>query len=184
MRDGTVTRYLLSIVILVCVVASGRAVSVTAAAFVKMQGNSPRGGSAPSSDFQLAGVHAVRRDSIRLDTVSLGLVFVYEPSCDVCNLNINAWMDLAHEAQRRALPIYGVGVADSARALQYWGSIAPQLILMRADTADLVEGLRVSGTPTTLLVSLGVQVQSHTGPISRGRISALTQAMDSLLAGR
>jgi hypothetical protein len=177
-------RIALIVVLLFAIGASARAIARTGSALAELNAESPRGGSTPAESFRLTGVDVVRQDRVILDTVTVGLVFVYEPTCDVCNLNINAWLDLAAEAQRRAVPLFGVGVADSARAVAYWGSLASLMTLVQSDTADVVEGLGATGTPTTVLIGRGVRLQTHTGPISRGRIAALTVAMDSLIAVR
>lgn len=143
-----------------------------------------RGGSLPATPFAFAGLDLSHRRRVLFDTVSAGLLLVYEPTCDICNVNMNAWLDLMAESQRRGVPVFLVGVADSARAFDYWGHIASLATIVQADTASLVAGLGATGTPTTLLVSRGVRLQMHMGPLSRGRLAALTSGMDSLAAAR
>lgn len=113
-------------------------------------------------DVPLAGVPALRlradgtTETIDLGSIREGVVFAFDASCGVCNLNMWNWIDVVRDASGAgAGRLYAISVMPPEEAWAYWDGMQDHLEVLVADPATLVERLEIPGPPATLLIEDG-----------------------------
>jgi hypothetical protein len=110
---------------------------------------------------------------VPLASLADGVVFVFDPECGPCNLNVSNWIDVVAASADGHVGLYALGVVDLAEALDYWRPLASVTPLVT--DVPTMERLGIGGTPATLVVRDGELVWMHTGPLGTTTLRGLVE---------
>lgn len=104
-------------------------------------------------------------DTVRLDTVSRGVVFVFDPACTVCRRTVSPWTDVATcegdgRPERALYALYLLRGRDPEPRLPPLDGAAA---LAGIDPKVAVDSFGLTSTPSTALVEEGRYVKVYEG---------------------
>lgn len=111
------------------------------------------------------------------------IIFVFDPACSACRLNIGNWYDLVAYVWTSSKNVrfftVAPGRADGRLGRRYWGPLAKVLAVHSRSVGDLAN-VGIKGTPQTLFWNGSQVVYNHYGILTNNELDRLRQLIMAL----
>ena len=157
-----------NLALLALLLSSGRGIA-RAATDLRHAEESARTSRAERRNVGIGEIQAIALDGSRRPLAAgegPALALVFDTACGPCGSNMWNWTDLV-----RDLPpdvrIVALTVTPAAGAAEYWGALGRRVEVLAVDTTVMRDRLRVTSTPTTLVIRGRRLVREYVGPLNR-----------------